>query len=41
MIVVEADNLDGALADRAGAQETRTGGAIEVRPIFEALFRGA
>ena len=35
MIVVEADNLDGALAIAEELQETRTGGAIEVRPILE------
>ena len=41
IIVVEADNLDAALAIAQELQETRTGGAIEVRPILEALFRGA
>jgi hypothetical protein len=41
VIVIEADNLDGALAVARELQETRTGGAIEVRPIFEAQFRGA
>ena len=41
LIVIEADNLDGALAVARELQETRTGGAIEVRPIFEAQFRGA
>ncbi len=41
MIVVEAENLDGALAVAQELQDTRTDGAIEVRPIFEALFRGA
>jgi hypothetical protein len=41
LIMVEADNLDGALAVAQELQETRTGGAIEVRPIREALFRGA
>lgn len=41
VIVVEADNLDGALAIAAELQETRTGGAIEVRPILEALFHDA
>ena len=40
-IVIEADNLDGALAVARELQETRTGGAIEVRPILEAQFRGA
>ena len=41
VIVIEADNLDGALAVARELQETRTGGAIEVRPIREAQFRGA
>jgi hypothetical protein len=41
VIVIEADNLDGALAVARELQETRTGGAIEVRPIFEAQFRAA
>jgi hypothetical protein len=40
LIIVEADNLDGALAAAQELQETRTGGAIEVRPILEGLFRG-
>ena len=40
-ILVEADNLDGALAIAQELQATRTIGAIEVRPIFEADFRGA
>ena len=35
LIVVEAANLDEALAIAAELQEPRTGGAIEVRPIFE------
>ena len=38
VIVIEADNLDGALAVARELQEPRTGGAIEVRPIFEAQF---
>jgi hypothetical protein len=41
LIMVEADNLDGALAVAQELQEMRTGGAIEVRPILEGLFRGA
>jgi hypothetical protein len=41
IIVVEADNLDAALAIAQDLQDTRTSGAIEVRPIFEALFHGA
>jgi hypothetical protein len=39
--MVEADNLDGALAVAADLQQTRTGSAIEVRPVREWLFRGA
>jgi hypothetical protein len=35
LIVVEAANLDEALEIAAELQEPRTGGAIEVRPIFE------
>jgi hypothetical protein len=41
LIVVEADNLDAALAIAQELQDTRTGGAIEVRPILEASFRAA
>jgi hypothetical protein len=41
VIVIEADNLDGALAIAQELQESRTSGAIEVRPILEALFHGA
>ena len=41
IIVVEADNLDAALAIAQELQDTRTGGAIEVRPILEASFDGA
>jgi hypothetical protein len=41
IIVVEADNLDAALAIAQDLQDTRTSGAIEVRPILEALFHGA
>jgi hypothetical protein len=41
VIVVEADNLDAALAIAQELQEPRAGGAIEVRPILEALFHGA
>ena len=41
IIVVEADNLDAALAIAQELQDTRTSGAIEVRPILEALFHGA
>lgn len=41
VIVVEADNLDGALAVAQELQDARSGGAIEVRPVIEGLFRGA
>jgi hypothetical protein len=41
VIMVEADNLDEALAIAQEMQQTRTGGAIEVRPVREWLFRGA
>jgi hypothetical protein len=41
VIVVEADNLDAALAIARELQDTRTSGAIEVRPILEAQFDGA
>jgi hypothetical protein len=34
-IVVEADNLDGALALAGELQELRCAGAIEIRPILE------
>jgi hypothetical protein len=41
VIVVEADNLDAALAIAQDLQDTRSGGAIEVRPVLEAQFDGA
>jgi hypothetical protein len=41
IIMVEADNLDAALAIAKDLQDTRTSGAIEVRPVLEALFHGA
>jgi hypothetical protein len=41
VIMVEADNLDDALAIAQEMQQTRTGGAIEVRPVREWLLRGA
>lgn len=41
LVVVDAENLDGALAIARDLQDTRTGGAIEVRPVFESAFRGA
>ena len=42
LILIEADNLDGALAiAQELLQETRPGTALEVRPVFEGRFRGA
>jgi hypothetical protein len=41
LIMVEAANLDEALAIAEELQQTRTSGAIEVRPMIEGLFRGA
>jgi hypothetical protein len=41
LIMVEADNLDEALAVAQELKATMTGGAIEVRPVREALFHGA
>jgi hypothetical protein len=42
LILIEADNLDGALAiAEEMLQETRPGSAIEVRPILDGRFRGA
>jgi hypothetical protein len=42
LIMVEADNLDGALAIAEELlKETRPGTAIEVRPILDGRFRGA
>ena len=35
VIVVEAENLDGALAVAGELQELRLGGAIEIRPVRE------
>jgi hypothetical protein len=40
-IVVEADNLDGALALAGELQELRGGGAIEIRPVREEPLVGA
>ena len=40
-IVVEADNLDGALAVADELQELRPSGAIEVRPVREEPLVGA
>jgi len=41
LILIEADNLDAALEIAQEFQDTRSGGAIEVRPVIEGLFRGA
>jgi hypothetical protein len=41
LVMIEADDLDGALAVAAELQETREGGAIEVRPLREGCPRGA
>ena len=41
LILVEAANLDEALAIAQELQGTRTRGAIEVRPVAESLFSGA
>lgn len=41
VIVVEADNLDGALAAAAELQELRPSIGIEVRPIRDERFNGA
>ncbi|WP_396452740.1 YciI family protein [Actinomadura sp.] len=41
LVMIEADDLDGALAVAAELQETREGGAIEVRPLREGYPRGA
>ncbi len=42
LILIEADNLDGALAiAEEMLQQTRPGTAIEVRPILDRRFRGA
>ena len=42
LILIEADNLDGALAIAGELlQETRPGTALEVRPVLGGRFRGA
>src|SRR5215831_1301066 len=42
VILIEADNLDGALAiAEEMLQQTRCGTAIEVRPILDGRYRGA
>ena len=40
-IVVEAENLDGALAVAGELQELRGGGAIEIRPVQQDAGIGA
>jgi hypothetical protein len=40
-IVVEAENLDGALAVAGELQELQEAGAIEVRPVLEEPLAGA
>jgi hypothetical protein len=41
LILIEADNLDGALAVAAELQELDVTAAIEVRPVFEQELGGA
>ncbi len=41
LIVVEAENLDGALAVVAELQELRRAGSIEIRPVLEEPRDGA
>jgi hypothetical protein len=41
LIVVDAENLDGALAVAGELQELRLGGAIEIRPVREDDLVGA
>ena len=41
LVVVEAENLDGALAIAGELQELRAGGAIEIRPILDENPAGA
>jgi len=41
VVLVEADDLDGALEIAHQLQETRTRGAIEVRPILQGCLGGA
>jgi hypothetical protein len=40
-VVVEAENLDGALAVAGELQELRAAGAIEIRPVLEEDIVGA
>jgi hypothetical protein len=40
LIMIEADDLDGALAIAQELQDARAGGgAMEIRPVFESQFR--
>jgi hypothetical protein len=41
LVMLEAENLDEALAVAQELMKTMTGGAIEVRPVRESLFHGA
>ena len=41
LVVIEAENLDGALAVAREMQDTRIGGAIEVRPVRRGRPRDA
>jgi hypothetical protein len=41
LIVIEAENLDRALAIAQELHDASSGGAIEVRPIIEGRFGGA
>jgi hypothetical protein len=41
LIMIEAEDLDGALAVAQDLQDARAGGGtMEVRPVFESWFRG-
>jgi hypothetical protein len=40
-VIVEAENLDGALAVAGELQELRAGGAIEIRPVLDDKPAGA
>ncbi|NMO49765.1 hypothetical protein HH310_00935 [Actinoplanes sp. TBRC 11911] len=41
LIVIEAENLDAALAVAQQVHGSRPSGAIEVRPVLDGRFRGA
>jgi len=41
LILIEAENLDRALEIARECQDTRPGGALEVRPVIESRFRAA